>query len=73
MCAKSGKEQLVYTSLSKKLWLFSYSKLEWETKQKTLSSSNLECNIYFSHLHLSVANRWEKLKHIGKILQPIDF
>jgi len=71
--AKSGREQLVYTSSSKKLWLSSDIKLEWEIKQEMGSSLDFECNIFFSHPHLNVANRWEKLKRIKKTLQLTCF
>jgi hypothetical protein len=71
--ARSGREQLMYTLSLEKLWLFFDIKLEWETKQHTPSSLDVEHNIYFSHLHFIVVDRWEKLKHIEKTLQPIEF
>lgn len=69
---KSEREYLVYTPLLEKLWLFSYSNLKWETKQKTPNSSNVEWNIFFFHLHFRLGDNWEKLKHIVRNLQPTN-
>jgi len=38
-----------------------------------LNSSNLECNIYYFHLHLNVVDCWENFKCIEFFLQPINF
>ncbi len=71
--ANSGREQLVYTLSLKKLWLSSDIDLESKTKQHTPSSLDMDHNVSFSHPHLIVVNHGEKLKHIKKALQPIEF
>jgi hypothetical protein len=55
--AKNGREKPMYTPSSEKFWLSFDIKLKWETKQKKASNLDLECNISFSHPHLSVVNR----------------
>ncbi len=71
--ANSGREQLVYTLSLEKLWLSFDIDLKSEIEQHTPNSLDMDHNISFSHPHLIVANRWEKLKHIKKALQPIEF
>jgi hypothetical protein len=42
-------------------------------KEETLNNSNVDRNISFNHPRVDTKERWEKLKHIVREIEPHDF
>jgi hypothetical protein len=42
--------------------------LNWERKEETLNNSTVDQSIFLNHPHVDTKEKWEKLKHIERII-----